>query len=106
MNVSGKSQQTIWSDPLNPRVVHSIDQRSLPFELVIEQFRTVDEVAIAIRDMHLRGAPLIGVAAAFGLRITSYNVCYTKLLRRGISSCIYFNYGSGSTFFSSTFAFY
>jgi methylthioribose-1-phosphate isomerase len=48
-------------------VVQIIDQRKLPHCFAIEDISTVEEMATAIREMHLRGAPLIGAAAAWGL---------------------------------------
>jgi len=47
--------------------VSIIDQRHLPHRLVIEKIESVERMAAAIREMHLRGAPLIGVAAAYGM---------------------------------------
>jgi methylthioribose-1-phosphate isomerase len=46
-----------------------IDQRWLPHEFRVETLATVDQVAMAIRDMWVRGAPLIGAAAAYGIAI-------------------------------------
>jgi len=46
--------------------VEIIDQRHLPYRLVVEDVRTVSDVVEAIRDMKVRGAPLIGALAAFG----------------------------------------
>jgi methylthioribose-1-phosphate isomerase len=54
-----------WEDG----VVVMIDQRRLPAEEVLLRCRTHHEVATAIRDMAIRGAPAIGVAAAFGLAL-------------------------------------
>ena len=67
MLVNGQHYRTIWLDPEDPEQVLIIDQRVLPFEFVVERLRTVDEVARAIRDMHVRGAGLIGATAAFGM---------------------------------------
>ncbi|MFQ5812949.1 MAG: S-methyl-5-thioribose-1-phosphate isomerase [Anaerolineae bacterium] len=50
-------------------VVKMIDQRKLPRELVIVQFTDYREVARAIKEMYIRGAPAIGAAAAFGLAL-------------------------------------
>jgi methylthioribose-1-phosphate isomerase len=58
--------QSIWHDP-DGDTVSIIDQRSLPFELEIETIGTAEAMCAAIRDMHLRGAPLIGVAAGYGM---------------------------------------
>ncbi len=49
--------------------VDIIDQRWLPHEFRVVTLRTVDDVAVAIRDMWVRGAPLIGVTAAYGVAI-------------------------------------
>ena len=54
-----------WDDG----VVKMIDQRKLPREFVIVQFTDYREVARAIKEMYIRGAPAIGAAAAFGLAL-------------------------------------
>ena len=48
-----------------------IDQRALPSRLVVRRLHRVEEVAQAIRTMVVRGAPAIGVAAAFGMALAS-----------------------------------
>src|SRR5438477_10960268 len=48
-----------------------LDQRRLPREVVWVACRDAHEVAVAIRDMIVRGAPAIGVAAAFGLALAA-----------------------------------
>jgi methylthioribose-1-phosphate isomerase len=53
-----------------PGVLHLIDQRALPGALVEVECRSAVEVAVAIRDMVIRGAPAIGQAAAIGLALT------------------------------------
>jgi methylthioribose-1-phosphate isomerase len=67
MNVAGRPYRTIWLKPDDERVVQLIDQRALPHRFVVEDVRTVQEMATAIRDMHVRGAPLIGAAAGYGM---------------------------------------
>ncbi len=54
-------------------VVVTIDQTKLPSELVYLKMKKCHEVASAIKNMKLRGAPLIGVAAAYGLALTAYH---------------------------------
>ena len=71
MNVQGKPTRTIWLHPQNPTVVQVIDQRALPHAWVIEDLSTVEQVAAAIRDMHVRGAGLIGVTAGFGMYLAA-----------------------------------
>ncbi|MBL7111017.1 MAG: S-methyl-5-thioribose-1-phosphate isomerase [Bacteroidales bacterium] len=67
MKVKGQHYQTIWLDEKDPRQVKFINQNYLPFRLVVEKLKTSEEVYHAILDMKLRGAPLIGAAAAFGV---------------------------------------
>ena len=70
MKVHGQHYRTIWINKDNPKVVQIIDQRHLPHKFVIEDLTAVDEVARAIKDMHVRGAGLIGAAAGFGMYIS------------------------------------
>jgi len=67
MNINGIPYRTIWVKKNDPRIIQIIDQRFLPHRLVTEDLKTVDDVREAIKGMHVRGAPLIGVAAAFGI---------------------------------------
>ncbi len=67
MKINGRHYQTIWLDEADPSVVHTFDQRRFPHEVVIEDLRTLEDCVAAIRDMHVRGAPLIGVTAGYGL---------------------------------------
>ncbi|RME70407.1 MAG: S-methyl-5-thioribose-1-phosphate isomerase [Chloroflexi bacterium] len=71
MNVHGKHYRTIWLKPDDPAVVQIIDQRHLPHRFVIEDLTTVEAVARAIKDMHVRGAGLIGATAGFGMYIAA-----------------------------------
>ena len=71
MLVNGRHFRTIWLDEENPARVKIIDQRRLPFEFVIETLATVEDATRAIREMHVRGAGLIGAAAAFGMYLAT-----------------------------------
>ncbi len=71
MNVYGEHYRTIWLKEADPRVVQIIDQRHLPHKFVVEDLITVDDVARAIKDMHVRGAGLIGATAGFGMYIAA-----------------------------------
>jgi len=71
MLVNGQHFRTIWLDEENPARVKIIDQRRLPFEFVIETLATVEDAARAIREMHVRGAGLIGATAAFGMYLAT-----------------------------------
>ena len=71
MNVQGRHFRTIWEDEGGKPIVRIIDQRHLPHQFIIEEIATVDEMATAIRDMHVRGAGLIGAAAGYGMAIAT-----------------------------------
>ena len=68
MKVGGRSYRTIWLNP-DGWGVDVIDQRWLPHEFRVATLRSVGEAATAIRDMWVRGAPLIGAAAAYGMAL-------------------------------------
>jgi methylthioribose-1-phosphate isomerase len=57
--------RTIW--PTEDRFVEVIDQRKLPHEFVVVKLETYKDAEIAIKDMTVRGAPLIGATAAYGI---------------------------------------
>ncbi len=71
MNFNGSHYRTIWPDPLNNRKICIIDQRKLPHDFVVETLTTTDEVVTAIREMHVRGAGLIGATAGFGMYLAA-----------------------------------
>src|SRR4030095_4491181 len=71
MNISGKAFRTIWLKSDDEKVIQIIDQRHLPHQFIIEELETVDHMATAIKDMHLRGAGLIGAAAGFGIYLAT-----------------------------------
>jgi methylthioribose-1-phosphate isomerase len=67
VKVNGQHFRTIWLKPDDEAVVQLIDQRYLPHCFVIEEIRTVEQMATAIREMHVRGAGLIGASAGYGM---------------------------------------
>ena len=71
MKIDGKDYRTIWRHPEGKRAVRIIDQRKLPFALEFVDLATVDEVAVAIRDMYVRGAGLIGATAGYGMHLAA-----------------------------------
>ncbi|WP_294532947.1 S-methyl-5-thioribose-1-phosphate isomerase [uncultured Rhodoblastus sp.] len=68
MLINGKPSTTIWPDP-DGEGVFILDQTRLPHAVVPVLLRDLPDAAKAIRDMWVRGAPLIGVTAAFGLAL-------------------------------------
>ncbi len=74
MLVEGKPHRTIWLKADDPGCVQIIDQRALPHQLVVEDLRSLDDAISAVRDMHVRGAPLIGATAAWGIYLAVYQL--------------------------------
>jgi methylthioribose-1-phosphate isomerase len=71
VKVDGKHFRTIWRKPDDEGVVQLIDQRFLPHDFVIEEVRSVEQMATAIREMHVRGAGLIGASAGYGMYLAA-----------------------------------
>jgi len=67
MLVQGKHFRTIWLKEGDDSIVQIIDQRFLPHKFIIEDLHSLAEVIHAIKDMHVRGAGLIGAAAGYGM---------------------------------------
>lgn len=68
MLIDGKHYRTIW-EATNQAYVEIIDQTSLPHTFKTSRILTLDEMVSAIKQMQVRGAPLIGVAAAYGIAL-------------------------------------
>ena len=68
MRIDGKPYRTIWL-AADGRTVEVIDQTRLPHALEIRALGTLDDAVAAIRDMVVRGAPLIGATAAYGMAL-------------------------------------
>lgn len=66
MNINGTPHRTIWLND-DGWSVDIIDQTKLPHQFIIENLKTVEDAGRAIKDMLVRGAPLIGATAAYGL---------------------------------------
>jgi methylthioribose-1-phosphate isomerase len=71
VKVRGQHFRTIWLKPDDETVVQLIDQRFLPHQFVIEEIRNVQQMATAIREMHVRGAGLIGAGAGYGMYLAA-----------------------------------
>ena len=70
MKVNGKNLTTIWYDEKEDHI-NIIDQTLLPHQLEIKSLKTLEDAVVAIKDMLVRGAPLIGVTAAYGMYLAS-----------------------------------
>ena len=66
MKIEGKEYRTIWFDEQS-QVVKIIDQTKLPHQFIVKDLKTVKDAINAIKVMEVRGAPLIGGTAAYGI---------------------------------------
>ena len=64
MRIESKEYKTIWYED---NVVKIIDQTKLPHQFIIKDLKTVKDAINAIKIMEVRGAPLIGATAAYGI---------------------------------------
>jgi methylthioribose-1-phosphate isomerase len=79
VKVNSQHFRTIWLKPDDETVVQLIDQRFLPHRFVIEEVWTVEQMATAIREMHVRGAGLIGASAGYGMYLAAIEAAAGKL---------------------------
>lgn len=79
MMINGEDKQVLW---YKNNILYFIDQRKLPYDVVIFKADTVEKVAFAIKDMVVRGAPAIGAAAAYGMVIGSNKLDETSEVLR------------------------
>jgi methylthioribose-1-phosphate isomerase len=70
-NLTAENFRTIWLKADDSGVVQIIDQRLLPHEYAVHDLRTWQDADTAIADMYVRGAPLIGATAAWGLYLAA-----------------------------------
>ena len=74
MQINNQHYRTIWLDEDHSGTVCIIDQRQLPHEFVIESLTQLTDAITAIKDMHVRGAGLIGATAGFGMYLASLSI--------------------------------
>lgn len=85
MKVDGKAYRTVWLKPDNPRIVQVINQIKLPHVFEVVDLTCLDDACMAIRDMTVRGAGLIGACAAYGMYLAALEapeVGFDAFLRR------------------------
>ena len=73
MKIKGQHKRTIWVDDQNEKIIHTFDQRYFPHEVRTVELKCSDDAAKAIKEMWVRGAPLIGATAAYGLYLAAVN---------------------------------
>jgi len=86
MLVNGKNYQTIWPDENDKSIIRVIDQQRLPFFFETKELCSVEDVFNAIRDMIVRGAPLIGAAGAFGIYLATLEITHHTNIKSHLSN--------------------
>lgn len=71
MNVDGKHYRTIWVKKGDNKIVQVIDQKKLPHEFIIKDISNLNQMCVAIKELHVRGAGLIGASAAYGMYLAA-----------------------------------
>ncbi|MFN0274610.1 MAG: S-methyl-5-thioribose-1-phosphate isomerase [Chitinophagales bacterium] len=74
MKIKDTYYRSVWLHPEDEKIVQIIDQRFLPHEFKIADLKTVEEVIYAIKQMQVRGAPLIGATAAWGMYLSTFEM--------------------------------
>ena len=82
MRINGKPYKTIWFDS---NLVKIIDQTKLPHQFIIKDLKTVKDAINAIKTMEVRGAPLIGATAAYGLVLSIIENNDLSFLKRNLA---------------------
>ena len=85
MKIEGKTYRTIWFEN---NIVKIIDQTKLPHQFVIKDLKTVKDSINAIKTMEVRGAPLIGATAAYGLVLSILEKNDLSFLKRSSEELI------------------
>ncbi len=87
MRIKGKNYRTIWFDE-NKKEINIIDQTKLPHSFDIKKLSTVDDSVKAIKTMEVRGAPLLGVTAAYGISLAMKEDSSNKNLKEASQKLI------------------
>jgi methylthioribose-1-phosphate isomerase len=85
MKIEGKDYKTIWFEN---NIVKIIDQTKLPHIFLIKELKTCDDAVNAIKNMEVRGAPLIGATAAYGLVLSILEKNNLDFLKRSSENLI------------------
>ena len=88
MLISGKQYRSIWMDKRSEKI-KIIDQRKLPHSIDIITLNSLHQTVKAISEMYVRGAPLIGVTAAFGFSLAMKEDCSEKSINNAYKKLIH-----------------
>jgi len=87
MRINGKAFRTIWFDEKD-QAVKIIDQTKLPHKFEVKNLKTVKDAINAIKTMEVRGAPLIGATAAYGIVLAIMENNDTKFIKTSCENLI------------------
>ena len=89
MLVDNQHYRTIWPDASGAApFVKIIDQTLLPHEFKVESIASLDQMIVAIKTMQVRGAPLIGAAAAYGMALALLEATSDECLRKSADQLV------------------
>lgn len=71
MKINGTPMRSIRVQPGNDQIIEVIEQRQLPWQFELEPLSNPEDAERAIKEMHVRGAPLIGITAAYGMYLAA-----------------------------------
>ena len=86
MRINGQAYRSIWADALQPDWIYIFDQRRLPFAVDIVKLEHPHDFVEAISQMYVRGAPLIGATAAYGVCAVLREAHSAAALEKGIAA--------------------
>ena len=87
MHINGKAFRTIWFEE-KEQVVKIIDQTKLPHKFEVKNLKTVKDAINAIKTMEVRGAPLIGATAAYGIVLAIMENNNTEFIKKSSENLI------------------
>ena len=87
MHINGKAFRTIWFDEKD-QAVKIIDQTKLPHKFEVKNLKTVKDTINAIKTMEVRGAPLIGATAAYGIVLAIMENNDSKFIKKSCENLI------------------
>ncbi len=85
MRIEGKEYRTIWFEN---NVVKIIDQTKLPHQFIIKNLKSIKDAINAIKNMEVRGAPLIGATAAYGIVLAIIENNDQSFLKQSVNDLI------------------
>ena len=86
MKIEGKEYRTIWFEN---NVVKIIDQTKLPHQFIIKDLRTIKDAVNAIKIMEVRGAPLIGGTAGYGIALAVQENTDSEFIKKSAEELIH-----------------